>query len=126
MRGPLDDDLVVILASATHLALLFKLANEHTGPYTPCRTGPSGDARNGRVNIQSYGRTPEPRSSLARSAHCCGTRAHGSYSGGMASRNRVTPTGEIEAFALRGAWTGNRGILHVGREIGRASCRERV
>ncbi|MPZ84721.1 MAG: hypothetical protein GEV28_31805 [Actinophytocola sp.] len=33
------------------------------------------------------------------------------------SRNRVTPTGEIEAFPLRGAWTGNRGILHSGREI---------
>lgn len=28
------------------------------------------------------------------------------------SRNRVTPLGEIEAFPLRGAWTGNRGILH--------------
>jgi hypothetical protein len=25
--------------------------------------------------------------------------------------------GDIEAFALRGAWTGNRGILHSGREI---------
>jgi len=35
----------------------------------------------------------------------------------MASRNRVTPTGDIEAFPLRGAWTGNRGILHVGHEI---------
>ena len=35
----------------------------------------------------------------------------------MTGRNRVTPTGEIEAFALRGAWTGNRGILHAGREI---------
>jgi hypothetical protein len=33
------------------------------------------------------------------------------------ARNRVTPTGEIEAFPLRGAWTGNRGILHRGREI---------
>jgi hypothetical protein len=32
-------------------------------------------------------------------------------------RNRVTPTGEIEAFPLRGAWTGNRGVLHRGREI---------
>jgi hypothetical protein len=32
-------------------------------------------------------------------------------------RNRVTPTGEIEAIALRGAWTGNRGILHSGRQI---------
>ena len=31
--------------------------------------------------------------------------------------NRVTPLGEIEAFALRGAWTGNRGILHSGRKI---------
>lgn len=27
-------------------------------------------------------------------------------------RNRVTPIGDIEALALRGAWTGNRGILH--------------
>jgi hypothetical protein len=35
----------------------------------------------------------------------------------MAARNRVTPLGEIEAFPLRGAWTGNRGILHRDREI---------
>jgi len=35
----------------------------------------------------------------------------------MPARNRVTPTGEIEDLALRGAWTGNRGILHRGREI---------
>jgi hypothetical protein len=35
----------------------------------------------------------------------------------MTARNRVTPTGDIEAFALRGAWTGNRGILHRGQEI---------
>ncbi len=34
-----------------------------------------------------------------------------------AGRNRVTPLGDIEAFALRGAWTGNRGIIHRGREI---------
>lgn len=33
------------------------------------------------------------------------------------ARNRVTPMGDIEAFALRGAWTGNRGILHRDREI---------
>src|ERR1700722_2172857 len=33
------------------------------------------------------------------------------------ARNRVTPTGDIEAIALRGAWTGNRGILHRDREI---------
>jgi hypothetical protein len=33
------------------------------------------------------------------------------------ARNRVTPTGEIEAIALRGAWTGNRGIVHSGHEI---------
>jgi hypothetical protein len=32
-------------------------------------------------------------------------------------RNRVTPMGEIEAIPLRGAWTGNRGILHSGRQI---------
>jgi hypothetical protein len=35
----------------------------------------------------------------------------------MPARNRVTPAGDIEAIALRGAWTGNRGILHRGREI---------
>ena len=29
-------------------------------------------------------------------------------------RNRVTPTGEIVAVELRGAWLGNRGILHRG------------
>ena len=32
-------------------------------------------------------------------------------------RNRVTPMGEVEAIPLRCAWTGNRGILHSGREI---------
>jgi hypothetical protein len=32
-------------------------------------------------------------------------------------RNRVTPTGDIVAAELRGAWTGNRGILHEGGEI---------
>jgi hypothetical protein len=31
--------------------------------------------------------------------------------------NRVTPLGEIEAFPLRGAFTGNRGILHSGKRI---------
>ena len=29
------------------------------------------------------------------------------------ARNRVTPIGDIEAIPLRGAWTGNRGILHA-------------
>jgi hypothetical protein len=33
------------------------------------------------------------------------------------ARNRVTPMGDILAIPLRGAWTGNRGILHSGREI---------
>lgn len=33
------------------------------------------------------------------------------------ARNRVTPMGEIVAVPLRGAWGGNRGILHRGREI---------
>ena len=33
------------------------------------------------------------------------------------ARNRVTPVGEIVAIPLRGAWTGNRGVLHEGREI---------
>ena len=35
----------------------------------------------------------------------------------MPERNRVTPTGEIVATPLHGAWTGNRGVLHQGREI---------
>jgi hypothetical protein len=29
----------------------------------------------------------------------------------------VTPLGDLVAVPLRGAWTGNRGILHEGREI---------
>jgi hypothetical protein len=33
------------------------------------------------------------------------------------ARNRVTPLGEISSIPLRGAWAGNRGILHRGREI---------
>lgn len=32
-------------------------------------------------------------------------------------RNRVTPMGDIVASELRGAWTGNRGILHRGTDI---------
>jgi hypothetical protein len=32
-------------------------------------------------------------------------------------RNRVTPMGDIVAVPLRGAWLGNRGILHRGTEI---------
>jgi hypothetical protein len=32
-------------------------------------------------------------------------------------RNRVTPTADIVATPLRGAWTGNRGCLHRGYEI---------
>jgi len=32
-------------------------------------------------------------------------------------QNRVTPLGEVEAFPLRGAFTGNRGRLHEGRRI---------
>jgi hypothetical protein len=35
----------------------------------------------------------------------------------MPARNRVTPTGDIEAIPLRCAWGGNRGILHSGHEI---------
>ncbi len=33
------------------------------------------------------------------------------------AQNRVTPLGEIVAIPLRGAFTGNRGILHSGHEI---------
>jgi hypothetical protein len=35
----------------------------------------------------------------------------------MAQRNRVTPLGDIVAIPMRGAWTGNRGILHDGHNI---------
>jgi hypothetical protein len=35
----------------------------------------------------------------------------------MCEQNRVTPLGGIEAFPLRGAFTGNRGRLHDGRRI---------
>jgi hypothetical protein len=35
----------------------------------------------------------------------------------MPERNRVTPMGDIVAIPLRGAWTGNRGILHRGHEV---------
>jgi hypothetical protein len=38
--------------------------------------------------------------------------------------NRVTPTGEIVAIPLRGAWTGNRGILHRGSEVVRFHAHE--
>jgi len=33
------------------------------------------------------------------------------------ARNRVTPLGDVVAIPLRGAWTGNRGRIHSGREI---------
>ena len=32
-------------------------------------------------------------------------------------RNRVTPLGDLVAIELRGAWTGNRGILHRGTDV---------
>ena len=35
----------------------------------------------------------------------------------MPERNRVTPMGDIVAIPLRGAWTGNRGIIHAGHQI---------
>ena len=35
----------------------------------------------------------------------------------VVAQNRVTPLGDIEAFPLRGAFTGNRGRLHEGRRI---------
>jgi hypothetical protein len=33
------------------------------------------------------------------------------------AQNRVTPLADVEAFPLRGAFTGNRGRLHEGRRI---------
>lgn len=35
----------------------------------------------------------------------------------MSERNRVTPVGDIVDVPLRGAWMGNRGVLHEGHEI---------
>jgi hypothetical protein len=35
----------------------------------------------------------------------------------MCEQNRVTPLGDVEAFPLRGAFTGNRGRLHDGHRI---------
>jgi hypothetical protein len=35
-------------------------------------------------------------------------------------RNRVTPWGDIVAIAQRGAWLGNRGILHEGTDVVRS------
>jgi hypothetical protein len=35
----------------------------------------------------------------------------------MTMRNRVTPMGDIVAVPQRGAWLGNRGILHQGTDI---------
>jgi hypothetical protein len=32
-------------------------------------------------------------------------------------RNRVTPLGDIVAIPMRGAWLGNRGILHDGTDV---------
>jgi hypothetical protein len=36
---------------------------------------------------------------------------------GPPAHNRVTPLGDVVAIPLRGAWTGNRGVLHRDREI---------
>jgi hypothetical protein len=41
----------------------------------------------------------------------------GAQSGRRPMRNRVTPLSDIVAIDLRGAWLGNRGILHQGTEI---------
>ncbi len=45
------------------------------------------------------------------------TPARNSPSDSPPARNRVTPMGDIVAVPLRGAWTGNRGLIHSGREI---------
>lgn len=34
----------------------------------------------------------------------------------MPLQNRVTPLGALEAVSARGAWTGNRGVLHNGKK----------
>jgi hypothetical protein len=35
-------------------------------------------------------------------------------------QNRVTPLGDVVAIQLRGAWTGNRGRIHSGKDIVRS------
>ena len=47
-------------------------------------------------------------------------RIPGPASNRSPKRNRVTPQGEIVAIPLRGAWTGNRGVLHEGHQIVRS------
>jgi hypothetical protein len=44
----------------------------------------------------------------------------------MAEQNRVTPLGDIIAIPLRGAWTGNRGILHDGGNDSRGPGDHRI
>lgn len=44
-------------------------------------------------------------------------RGPSSARSGAPRRNRVTPWGEIVAIEQRGAWLGNRGILHEGSEV---------
>jgi hypothetical protein len=64
-------------------------------------------------------RRPAPRSRIFAGGRMSRALAidKGDGETGTAARNRVTPTGDIEAIPLRGAWTGNRGILHSGHEI---------
>lgn len=71
----------------------------------------SGDARaRGRVPcVRRYARLVPGRSSGEERA---------------AAPNRVTPLGAIVAIPLRGAWTGNRGILHREKEIVRLHAHE--
>ena len=72
------------------------MTNGHPGParvtgVTGVPPGPAGQHQDGPVGASERVKDPE--------------------------RNRVTPMGEIVAIPLRGAWTGNRGILHSGRQI---------
>ena len=72
------------------------MTNGHPGParvtgVTGVPPGPAGQHQDGPVGTSERVKDPE--------------------------RNRVTPMGEIVAIPLRGAWTGNRGILHSGRQI---------
>ena len=45
------------------------------------------------------------------------TDPSGRDTGPSPARNRVTPMGDLVAIPLRGAFTGNRGVLHDGRRI---------
>ena len=73
----------------------------------------TADARSS--NFAGFWSTPRTRSSCDRDSSAVACRAFDRRTGPR--RNRVTPLGDIVAIPLRGAWLGNRGMLHRGTEV---------